>query len=259
MENYNCPTGFLIAQDEQGNYVPFLIKVRDKELLWTNDSSNFNDDFLNKLKEYGCTNIIQSNPSPSYSFELDGWSVKIENGADITAVREFRFREIEEFFTLREEDNSISPGKKYYTTSISFPLTLLRKGLFISTTLNTTLNELKTATSNIILDDKFLNGESVVNTIGLSLSFMNTLKTIQGDVIETCLDDGVVLRSSCSFLNNGLIPNDVCGYDETNDLFFFDNTVEEIIENASSIFVQLSGKLANMKIFNMEQVEKIEI
>ena len=36
MENFSCPTGFLIAQDEEGNYVPFLIKVRDNEILWNN-------------------------------------------------------------------------------------------------------------------------------------------------------------------------------------------------------------------------------
>ena len=270
MENFSCPTGFLIAQDEEGNYVPFLVKVRDQEILWNNSESNFSKEFLEKLKELGCNNIIENPPSPSYSFELDGWNGKIESDGTISAVREYRFTEIEEFFVLRDKEDTLmvgnedekyllSPGKKYYDTNVSFPLRLLRKGIFISTTLNTTLNELKTATSNIILDDKFVNGVPIVDEIGLSLSFMDTPTTVQGDVVERYTDNGISLRSSCSYFNDGLVTNDPCGYDEENEIFYFDNTVGGLVENSSSIFVEVRGTLADMKIFTLDNSKEITL
>ena len=201
---------------------------------------------------------------------MDGWNGKIESDGKISAVREYRFTEIEEFFVLRDKEDTLmvgnetekyllSPGKKYYDTSISFPLQLLRKGIFISTTLNTTLNELKTATSNIILDDKFVNGIPVVDKIGLSLSFMDTPTTVKRDVVERYTDNGISLRSSCSYFNDGLVTNDPCGYDTENNVFYFDNTVDEIVENSSSIFVEIRGTLANMEIFTIDNSKEITL
>lgn len=47
--NLEVPRGFLISLDEKGNYVPFLIKVRDKEIIW---SGSRDTDFYNKLHEF---------------------------------------------------------------------------------------------------------------------------------------------------------------------------------------------------------------
>ena len=47
--NLDVPRGFLISLDDKGNYVPFLIKVRDKEILW---SGSKNDEFYNELYEF---------------------------------------------------------------------------------------------------------------------------------------------------------------------------------------------------------------
>lgn len=47
--NLEVPRGFLISLDEKGNYVPFLIKVRDKEIIW---SGSRDTDFYNKLYEF---------------------------------------------------------------------------------------------------------------------------------------------------------------------------------------------------------------
>lgn len=47
--NLDVPRGFLISLDDKGNYVPFLIKVRDKEILW---SGSKNDELYNELYEF---------------------------------------------------------------------------------------------------------------------------------------------------------------------------------------------------------------
>ena len=272
MENFSCPSGFLIAQDEQGNYVPFFVRVRESEIIWNNGEHNFSEEFLDKLKDMGCTNIIQTPPSPSYSFELDGWNGMIETDGRISAVKEFRFESIEEFFILRDKEDegetqstvtTTSSGKKYYSTTVSFPFQLLRKGLFIATTLNTTIAELKTASSNIFLDDKFVNNHSIVDKIGLTLYLDDNPTPIEGegDVIGRYGEDGVFFRSSISYFNGGIVPNDPFEYDAENGIFYFDNTEEapEYVENLSSIFVEVRGRLSDMKIFNVDNSKEIPL
>lgn len=37
MEKYNCPRGVVAVQDEEGNYVPFLISVRGEDIIWNKE------------------------------------------------------------------------------------------------------------------------------------------------------------------------------------------------------------------------------
>lgn len=48
--NLEVPRGFLISLDDKGNYVPFLIKVRDKEIIWS--AKDDENEVYQKLQEY---------------------------------------------------------------------------------------------------------------------------------------------------------------------------------------------------------------
>ena len=54
MANYKCPKGFLISQNEQGDYLPFFIYTREKDIQWEEneiDDNNFINGHTVSLRE----------------------------------------------------------------------------------------------------------------------------------------------------------------------------------------------------------------
>jgi len=43
---YACDTGFLITKDDNGNYLPFLLKIRAADIIWSSNGSSDASDAL---------------------------------------------------------------------------------------------------------------------------------------------------------------------------------------------------------------------
>ena len=110
-KTYECDTGIILTQDENGQYLPFIMKTRTQDTIYPN--SNFTDEFLKKLLELGCTEIEKFYPSPSYHFNLDSWNCKLTDGKHLVASKEIHINDIDDEFELRDTIEAI-----YYEENI---------------------------------------------------------------------------------------------------------------------------------------------
>lgn len=75
--NYTCKKGWILSLDEQGNYVPFFIKTRSKDITWTIDSS-----FYKKVKKLITNNEMHYTfkmniPEAELKMDIDDWDYRI--------------------------------------------------------------------------------------------------------------------------------------------------------------------------------------
>lgn len=85
---HQCKRGFIITQDNDGNYVPFFIKVRDDDIVWKNSDNN--QTFKNlkgTLKTYGYEFSSElQNPSPELHIVCDKWNFYIREDYSFRAT-----------------------------------------------------------------------------------------------------------------------------------------------------------------------------
>ena len=127
MKEFNCPIGMLITQDESGDYVPFLVKVRDKEIIW--DMDKYTDETVNAINNIGADIVTINDPLPSYRVLKDGWIIMSYYDGTIEAHKEIKFNDSSVVF------NSLKPTNDMVSTKIVLPF---KVGEFPS--INVTMN-----------------------------------------------------------------------------------------------------------------------
>lgn len=127
MADFDCPVGMFITQDESGDYVPFLLQVRDKEIIW--DMDKFSIETVNAINNMKPDVVSINYPLPSYRILKDGWNIVAHYDGTIEAQKEIKFNDSALTFT------SLKPTNDVYRTTIELPFKL---GEF--STVNTTFN-----------------------------------------------------------------------------------------------------------------------
>lgn len=127
MADYNCPVGMLVTQDEYGDYVPFLMQVRDKEIIW--DMDMFSEETFNAINNMNADVVAAKYPLPSYTLIKNGWIISVEYDGTIEARKEIKFNDSELVFTYLKPTNDV------LSTRIDLPF---RIGEFPA--INTTFN-----------------------------------------------------------------------------------------------------------------------
>ena len=211
-KTFECPTGFIIAADEEGNYLPFLIKTRTQDLEYGN--MELTDEFLKILIDMGCTEIERYYPSPTYHFNLKDWECELINGKHLIANIELRVDDIDEVFTLRDkidaiyyEDNILRFERRFYDSMVEFPFELAREGFTINTTMNAFSSELKS--SILSVDTSSDNGDNI-SQITLSI-VVNAVPEDNSDAVVEYHEPSNGLRVYSRYLefyNDGIVIND---------------------------------------------------
>ena len=209
---YECDTGYIIIQDENGNYLPFFVKTRTEDLDY--GDMELSDDFIKVLIEMGCTEIERYYPSPTYHFNLNDWKCELTNGKHIVANKELRVDDIDKVFQLKNtieaiyyEDNVLRFERRFYDNTITFPFKLSREGFTINTTMNAFSNELKS--SILSVDTSSDNGDSI-SQIVLSI-VVNAVPEDRSDEIVEYHEASDALRVYSRYLeyyNDGIVIND---------------------------------------------------
>lgn len=184
---YECDTGFLITQDEEGNYLPFLLKVLARNIIWSSSGSSsiedalLDEDFINLLRIAGVNRIIQINPTPSYRFEYKGWNCRIDQLYHVTFIKEITMEDLVKRMHLVDIDQELTVGMvinpsgyeeagdddevrltdqtiirhecRYYTVNIPVPFAVVRDGFHVSTTFNQLEEEYKKTNFDIQLEE----------------------------------------------------------------------------------------------------------
>ena len=93
MAKRKVPRGFLVtqAQNPKDGYVPFLINVREEEIIW-NDKKEIIP-FINQFVKG--EQIIKEDVTPGYDYRIikDGWACEIKPDGLITASKSIRIDE----------------------------------------------------------------------------------------------------------------------------------------------------------------------
>lgn len=76
MSTYNCKKGWLVYLDENGEYVPFFMHVREKDIIWDSDSS-FMNELIKKSPQFKGmdVNVI----FPKIKCDKNGWEYVINS------------------------------------------------------------------------------------------------------------------------------------------------------------------------------------
>ena len=210
-KTYECDTGIILTQDENGQYLPFIMKTRTQDTIYPN--SNFTDEFLKKLLELGCTEIEKFYPSPSYHFNLDSWNCKLTDGKHLVASKEIHINNIDDEFELREtieaiyyEENILRFERRFYNKSISLPFTFEREGFSIDATLNAFSNEIK---SSILSIDTSTESIDEIANVGLSMVVNAVPEDRSEEVMEYDGNEGLRIFSRyLETYNEGIVFND---------------------------------------------------
>ena len=128
--DFECKKGWIITLDKNGNYVPFFIKVREKDILWTNSNTSMNDIKLSLVRDLNKgdykTTYVESdivNPSQILVMKIDGWVYKIK--PDYTFEANKTLLEIP-FTDWKSTYKSVSKGsnKENYLVKLSYDFKL---------------------------------------------------------------------------------------------------------------------------------------
>jgi len=286
---YACDTGFLITKDDNGNYLPFLLKIRAADIIWSSNGSSdasdalLTEEFLEWLKGLGVEDITQINPTPSYRFEFNEWSVRIDQLYHVTMIREILMEDLIEIMELDRYESGLimadilgldpthwesdedrifrqTPVKKerrHYLATIDIPITLKRENFHATPVLNIVEDEYKNMQVNIALD----NG-TAFNSLKLMI-IIDKNPVVEGgepsEDSETYEQDGIVLPyveyapnvgvddEAIVFTKEGIVDliEDPYGSDE---MVLVINEYEEIEppEPAkTSVLLRIEGELAN--------------
>lgn len=77
---YNCKRGIIICQDDKGNYVPFLLKVRGKDIVWGTQPQGV---VTTALNNFNANNFRDFIPAVKKKFDYSRWIVTTEDNSDI--------------------------------------------------------------------------------------------------------------------------------------------------------------------------------
>lgn len=84
MADIVCPSGWLLAQDEMdGRYVPYFVKVRDKDIIYDVDNIPIE---LTRLSKQG-TDIVYNYPAYEIVYTFENWRVRIKSDYTYEATK----------------------------------------------------------------------------------------------------------------------------------------------------------------------------
>lgn len=75
-----CKKGWVVSRDANGNYVPFFVNVRSKDIVPTDNETS---PLILNLRSYGTNGKIISN-SQIYNFDLQSWNISVLNDEEIS-------------------------------------------------------------------------------------------------------------------------------------------------------------------------------
>lgn len=120
MEKYNCPRGIIAVQDEEGNYVPFLVSVRGEDIVW---NKNLPEELKDIFTEEPTSRYVKE---PTMKLVSKTWNDNDQFGekmyATVTKDLDVEFTKrihvTTDHFTLDERAflNTNSTSKSIYTT-----------------------------------------------------------------------------------------------------------------------------------------------
>lgn len=267
---YTCNKGLLVTKDEDGNYLPFFINTRSKDISYSN--SNFDDKFLNDLINMGCTEIEKYYPTPTYFFDYLGWHIELNHEKNIIATKELKLDNFADIFTLKNtidgiyyEENVLRFQRQFFDANINFPFRMKRHGISISTVLNAMEDDMKSSWLHVRMDE---NGDDIDAIENMTLSLViNDVpdQTSNDDIMEYDEKTKSIKFYSkyVDYYNEGIVINsdmDVVEKMEDNgDVgLYFSNTTKEAMLASSSIFIRLEGEIFGKNIFTDAQIpEKI--
>lgn len=208
--DFECKKGWIITLDKNGNYVPFFIKVREKDILWTNSNTSMDDIKLGLIRdlnkgEYKTAYVESSiiNPSQILVMKVDGWTYKIK--PDYTFEANKNLLEIP-YTSWNPIYKSVSKGnnKENYLVKLTYDIKL----------------PFKAKTENIDLHYNLLHSEPLCNH---SLLFHNNSyhNNQNNDTLEYQKDhDEFIDRLTLELHDIGMnIMNDIAIVDYKNDSF----------------------------------------
>lgn len=81
-----CSSGWILSHDPvHGNYVPFFVKVRDKDIVW--DSDNLPVDFQ-RLTASAESNISYNYPAYEVIYKKSGWRIVLKSDYTYEATKD---------------------------------------------------------------------------------------------------------------------------------------------------------------------------
>lgn len=90
MANRECPKGFILVPSESdGEYVPFFMQVRDKDIIWDEGSIPNN---ISNIAKKDCEESELIYPMYAYSAYEDGWSVMLYPNKYYEATKTFNLQ-----------------------------------------------------------------------------------------------------------------------------------------------------------------------
>lgn len=85
--NYNCKRGWIISMDEAGGYVPFFVRVRSEDIMWTTKAiDRYYSSIERNLRNFGYTyNADIQNPSAEMVVNVGNWTYYIKPNGQFRA------------------------------------------------------------------------------------------------------------------------------------------------------------------------------
>ena len=81
-----CSSGWILTHDPvHGNYVPFFVKVRDKDIVW--DPDNMPKD-LSRLTAAAESNITYNYPAFEWIYKKSGWRINLRSDYTYEATKD---------------------------------------------------------------------------------------------------------------------------------------------------------------------------
>ena len=86
-----CSTGWILTHDPvHGNYVPFFVKVRDKDIVW--DVENMPKD-LSRLTASAESSITYNYPAYEWIYKKAGWRINLKSDYTYEATKNIPIKE----------------------------------------------------------------------------------------------------------------------------------------------------------------------
>lgn len=110
-ESYTCKKGFLLSMDENGDYLPFFVQVRDQDIIPSTDVSFPFGVKLHNLGLYEKIKYLPTSIGKAFmEFDYDGWKVKLYSDYSYEAKIQvpvnrtmFTTRETNHFMLIHQE------------------------------------------------------------------------------------------------------------------------------------------------------------
>jgi hypothetical protein len=137
-----CQVGWMVAPSPtDGEYVPFFVKVRDKDIIW--DENTITRNFASYLSKYA-SDVTLHYPMNEWKCTIDGWVVTVYQDGTYHARKKVN---------IQKNARSITDFRKIYLP-VKLPLTTFNDDkLGVSITSAVTANDLLTSFTNFRLSD----------------------------------------------------------------------------------------------------------